>query len=54
MKEIQVIEKQQNQSLQKQVKDLQTANTTLQEERDNVMEELEVMITAAPYLLLHD
>jgi cell division protein FtsB len=42
-----VIEKQQNQSLQKQVKELHTANTTLQGERDKLMEDAQVLITAA-------
>ncbi|KAK3739845.1 hypothetical protein QZH41_009088 [Actinostola sp. cb2023] len=39
MKELQVIDKQQNQSLQKQVKELQSANTAFESEKNKLMEE---------------
>lgn len=42
LKEVQASDKAEMQSLQKQIKDLQTGNTTLQNERDRLSEELQV------------
>ena len=42
LKEVQASDKAEMQSLQKQIKDLQSGNTTLQIERDRLSEELQV------------
>ena len=43
LKEVQASDKGEMQALQKQVKDLQTGNTSLQNERDKLSEELQVV-----------